>query len=93
MLTTRMVFFCDYYSLASGIHAYFTYKTNSPLRAKSPAAQLCRRTKMNWGDIIFSLLALAGVFVLVVIIFVLKAEKQVKNEKASQKQSQPRGRD
>jgi uncharacterized protein YpmS len=48
---------------------------------------------MNWGNIVFSLLALAGVFVLVVIIFVIKAEKQVKNEKASQKQGQPRGRD
>ncbi|MDP7270395.1 MAG: hypothetical protein QGG65_03505 [Gammaproteobacteria bacterium] len=41
---------------------------------------------MNWGNIIFSLLALAGMFVLVVIIFVLKSKKQVENEEASQKQ-------
>jgi uncharacterized protein YpmS len=43
---------------------------------------------MNWGEVIFSLLALAGVFVLVVIVFVLKSEKQVKNEKASRKRDQ-----
>jgi uncharacterized protein YpmS len=47
---------------------------------------------MNWGDIVFSLLALASVFVLIVVIFVIKSEKQVKNEKSSQKQGQPRGR-
>jgi len=45
-------------------------------------------TLMNWGEVIFLLLALAGVFVLVVIVFVLKSEKQAKNEKASQKQDQ-----
>jgi uncharacterized protein YpmS len=43
---------------------------------------------MNWGDVIFFLLALAGVFVLVVILFVLKSGKQVENEKASRKQGQ-----
>ena len=43
---------------------------------------------MNWGEVIFFLLALASVFVLVIIIFVLKADKQVKNEKISQKQDQ-----
>jgi uncharacterized protein YpmS len=43
---------------------------------------------MNWGEVIFLLLALAGVFVLVVIIFVLKSEKQAENEKTSRKQDQ-----
>jgi len=43
---------------------------------------------MNWGEVIFFLLALAGVFVLVVIVFVLKSEKKVENDKASQKQGQ-----
>jgi hypothetical protein len=87
-----MVLFCDYYSLAGGIHACFTYRKSSPLRAKLPAAKLCQRTKMNWGDIVFSLLALAGVFVIVVIIFVIKSEKQVRNEKSSQRKGQPSGR-
>jgi uncharacterized protein YpmS len=41
---------------------------------------------MNWGEVIFFLLALASVFVLVVIVFVLKSVKQVENEKASRKQ-------
>jgi uncharacterized protein YpmS len=41
---------------------------------------------MNWGEVIFFLLALASVFVLVVIVFVLKSVKQVENEKVSRKQ-------
>jgi len=48
---------------------------------------------MNWGEVIFFLLALAGVFVLVVIVFVLKSEKQVGNEKASRKQGPSGSRD
>jgi uncharacterized protein YpmS len=43
---------------------------------------------MNWGEVIFFLLALASVFVLVVVVFVLKSGKQVENEKASRKQGQ-----
>jgi hypothetical protein len=35
---------------------------------------------MNWGDAIFLLLTLAGVFVLVVIVMVLKSGKAGKNE-------------
>jgi uncharacterized protein YpmS len=38
---------------------------------------------MNWGDVFFMLITLAGVFVLVVVVLVVKAEKQTKiNEKA-----------
>ena len=48
---------------------------------------------MNWGEVIFLLLALAGVFVLVIIVFVLKSGKQVENEKASRKRGQPGSRD
>ena len=47
---------------------------------------------MNWNNVVFSLLALAGVFVLVVIVFVLRSEGQAKKEKALQKQGQPRDR-
>jgi uncharacterized protein YpmS len=47
---------------------------------------------MNWGEVIFLLLALAGVFVLVIIVFVLKSQKQVENEKAPQKHGRPGGR-
>jgi uncharacterized protein YpmS len=36
---------------------------------------------MNWGEVIFSLLTLAGVFVLVVILFVLKSEKKSRKKK------------
>jgi hypothetical protein len=43
---------------------------------------------MNWGNVILSLIALASVFVLVLIFFVLKSIKQVGNEKAPQKQDQ-----
>jgi len=43
---------------------------------------------MNWGEVIFFLLALAGVFVLVVIVFVIKSGNQVENEKASRKQGE-----
>ncbi|MDP6674752.1 MAG: hypothetical protein QGH93_07910 [Gammaproteobacteria bacterium] len=43
---------------------------------------------MNWGEVIFFLLSLAGLFVLVVIVFVLKSIKQVGNEKDSPKQDQ-----
>ena len=35
---------------------------------------------MNWSDVILSLLALATVFVLVVLVFVLKSIKQVDNK-------------
>ena len=38
---------------------------------------------MNWGDVFFLLITLAGVFVLVVVVLVVKSEKQAKiNEKA-----------
>ncbi len=43
---------------------------------------------MNWGDAIFMLLALAGVFVLVVIVFVLKAEKKSADNKTPPKRGQ-----
>jgi len=43
---------------------------------------------MNWGNVILTLLTLAGVFVLVLIVFVLKSMNQVGNEKPSQKQDQ-----
>lgn len=43
---------------------------------------------MNWGEVIFMLLALAGVFVLVVIVFVLKSEKQSADNKAPPKRGQ-----
>jgi uncharacterized protein YpmS len=48
---------------------------------------------MNWSDVILSLLALAAVFVLVVLVFVLKSIKQVDNKKASQKQDQSGSQD
>jgi hypothetical protein len=44
---------------------------------------------MNWGDVIFALLTLAGLFVLVVIVFVLKSGNLVENEKISRKQDHP----
>jgi uncharacterized protein YpmS len=40
---------------------------------------------MNWGEVIFMLLALAGVFVLVVIVFVLKSENQSTDRNAPPK--------
>ena len=43
---------------------------------------------MNWGEVIFMLLALAGVFVLVVIVFVLKSEKQSTDKKIPPKRGQ-----
>jgi len=45
---------------------------------------------MNWGEIIITF---AGLFVLVVIVFVLKSEKKVRDEKTSRKQDQPGGQD
>jgi uncharacterized protein YpmS len=42
---------------------------------------------MNWGEVVFLLLALAGVFVLVIIVFVLKSEKQSTDKKAPAKRS------
>lgn len=48
---------------------------------------------MNWGEVIFLLLGLAGVFVLVVIVFVLKSGKQVENEKTSQEQGRSGSQD
>jgi len=36
---------------------------------------------MNWGEVIFSLITLAGVFVLVVVVFVLKSEKKSRMKK------------
>jgi hypothetical protein len=44
---------------------------------------------MSWGDAIFGLLTLAGLFVLVVIVFVLKSGNLIENEKISRKQDQP----
>ncbi len=43
---------------------------------------------MNWGDAIFMLLALAGVFVLVLIVFVFKSDKQSADNKAPPKRDQ-----
>jgi hypothetical protein len=43
---------------------------------------------MDWGEIVFFLLALASVFVLVVVVFVLKSIKQVDKENVSPKQGQ-----
>jgi hypothetical protein len=40
---------------------------------------------MNWGDAIFMLLALAGVFVLWIVIMVLKSEKQSADKKTPPK--------
>ena len=51
-------------------------------------SQLFRRTQMNWGEVIFMLLALADVFVLVVIVFVLKSEKQSTDKKIPPKRGQ-----
>jgi hypothetical protein len=43
---------------------------------------------MNWGEVIFMLLTLAGVFVLVVVVFVLKSAKQSADDKAPPKRGQ-----
>jgi hypothetical protein len=43
---------------------------------------------MDWGEIVFFLLALASVFVLVVVVFVLKSIKKIDNENVSPKQGQ-----
>jgi hypothetical protein len=43
---------------------------------------------MDWGEIVFFLLALASVFVLVVVVLVLKSIKKIDNENVSPKQGQ-----
>jgi uncharacterized membrane protein YuzA (DUF378 family) len=43
---------------------------------------------MNWGEIIFMLLALAGVFVLLIVIKNIKSEKQSADNKAPPKRGQ-----
>ena len=48
---------------------------------------------MDWGEVIFFLLTLAGLFVLVLIVFILKSEKQAKNKKDSQKRDESGGQD
>jgi len=48
---------------------------------------------MNWGIVILTLLTLAGVFVLVLIVFVLKSIKQGGIEKTSQQQDQSENQD
>jgi hypothetical protein len=48
---------------------------------------------MDWANIILSLIALAGLFVLVLIVLVLKSMNQVGDEKPSQKQDKPEHQD
>lgn len=48
---------------------------------------------MNWGNVILALLTLAGMFVMVLIVLVLKSMNQVGNEKTSQKQDQSENQD
>jgi hypothetical protein len=43
---------------------------------------------MNWGDAIFMLLTVAGLFVLLIVIKNIKSEKQSADKKAPPKRSQ-----
>ncbi len=47
---------------------------------------------MNWGEVVFVLLTIAGTFVLVVIFFVLKSEKKLRMEKLRESKADKGGR-